>query len=497
MAKKVSIIGAGIAGLTAGCYLQKYGFESEIFEAHSTPGGLCTSWTRGEYTIDGCLHWLVGSNPEDPVHDLWKEVIDIDKIDFHYYDEFFRVRDAHGKEIIAYTNLEKLQQELMDKAPEDKKLIREFISGVVRLEKFPLKFDETPELLNIFNKIADSFIYLPYIPMLMRYSKMKISDLAARCSNPLLAKFFNYSFAPEMPVLFILITFSWLNRKAAGYPIGGSLRFSRMFEEKYLEMGGRIHYNSKVEKIITQGKGRRAQAIGLKLGDGSEHYSDITISAADGYSTIFNLLEGKFSNWKVKRYFSDFSVFPSLIQVSIGVNKMLKDHPGTVAFPLNEPYRIDPEKEIDNVYYRILAYDPTLAPEGKTLITCMVQTYNYKYWQDLRNNDYAKYKQEKQRIADFYIQHLDRELGGIRDQVEMVDVSTPATLIRYTGNWKGSFEGWMVTEETGFNSLPKVVPGLKHFYMAGQWVEPGGGVPAVFFSGRNLARWLDKIYKGR
>ncbi|MBK6986448.1 MAG: NAD(P)/FAD-dependent oxidoreductase [Bacteroidetes bacterium] len=28
-------------------------FETQIFEKHSIPGGLCTSWQNGEYTIDG------------------------------------------------------------------------------------------------------------------------------------------------------------------------------------------------------------------------------------------------------------------------------------------------------------------------------------------------------------------------------------------------------------------------------------------------------------
>jgi protoporphyrinogen oxidase len=39
MRKKVSIIGAGIAGLSAGCYLQMNGYDTQIFEMHDKPGG--------------------------------------------------------------------------------------------------------------------------------------------------------------------------------------------------------------------------------------------------------------------------------------------------------------------------------------------------------------------------------------------------------------------------------------------------------------------------
>lgn len=35
---KVNIIGAGISGLSVGCYLQMNGYETEIYEKHSLPG---------------------------------------------------------------------------------------------------------------------------------------------------------------------------------------------------------------------------------------------------------------------------------------------------------------------------------------------------------------------------------------------------------------------------------------------------------------------------
>ena len=34
--------------------------------------------------------------------------------------------------------------------------------------------------------------------------------------------------------------------------------------------------------------------------------------------------------------------------------------------------------------------------------------------------------------------------------------------------------------------MSKALPGLSRFYMAGQWVEPGGGVPIAALSGRNV-----------
>ena len=58
MEKTIIIIGAGIAGLSAGCYAQMNGYKSAIFEMHDKPGGLCTAWKRGGYTYPTTLSLL-------------------------------------------------------------------------------------------------------------------------------------------------------------------------------------------------------------------------------------------------------------------------------------------------------------------------------------------------------------------------------------------------------------------------------------------------------
>ena len=68
------VIGGGIAGLCAGCYAQMNGYRSRIYEMHERPGGLMTAWERKGYTIDYCIHWLVGSSPRSSMHRLWREV---------------------------------------------------------------------------------------------------------------------------------------------------------------------------------------------------------------------------------------------------------------------------------------------------------------------------------------------------------------------------------------------------------------------------------------
>ncbi|MBN2394129.1 MAG: hypothetical protein JXR84_25580 [Anaerolineae bacterium] len=70
------------------------------------------------------------------------------------------------------------------------------------------------------------------------------------------------------------------------------------------------------------------------------------------------------------------------------------------------------------------------------------------------------------------------------------------TVERYTGNWQGSQEGWLITTNTfGMmmgKGVDKTLPGLDDFYMAGQWVELGGGVSTAAVSGRVVIKMICK-----
>lgn len=94
------------------------------------------------------------------------------------------------------------------------------------------------------------------------------------------------------------------------------------------------------------------------------------------------------------------------------------------------------------------------------------------------------------RLTQTLIDIREDKFGDVQEKVEMTDVTTPATIIGFTNNWKGSFEGWLLTPETGFSQLPSTLPGLDHFYMCGHWVAVGGGLPTAMMSGRNTAQMI-------
>ncbi len=490
--KKVIIIGAGISGLCAGSYLQMNGYDTEIFEMHNIPGGVCTAWKRKGYTFDFCIHWLVGSSPSDNFYHLWNELIDMEKLDFVSHEIFFQIEDKEGRTLRIFTDVDQLEEEMKNVAPEDKDIIEDFVGGIRKFLPFKMPLDKAPEVMNPFDGLKMLFKMFPYFRAFKKWEKISAEELAGRCKNPLLSRAILEMFVPESSVFFLLMTLISMHKKSAGYPIGGSLNFAALIEKKYINLGGRVNYNSKVERIIEEDDCAR----GIKLENGDTHMADIIISAADGYNTIFNMLNGKYVNEKLREYYSGQSeklkVFPSLVFVSLGVARKFENEPHSLIFQLKKPITVDKSINYEYLPVRIFNFDPTLAPEGKTCLTVMFVTYNYEFWVELRKNDREKYRQEKERIAKEVIEALEERFGNVKSKIEVTDVSTPASIIRYTDNWKGSFEGWQPRGGTMMLRIDKTLPGLKNFYMIGQWVEPGGGLPPAIMSGRNVAQIICK-----
>jgi phytoene dehydrogenase-like protein len=132
-----------------------------------------------------------------------------------------------------------------------------------------------------------------------------------------------------------------------------------------------------------------------------------------------------------------------------------------------------------------------MAPSGKSVVTASFLFVSYAYWKKLYA-DRAWYKAEKQALADAVINRLEQRYPGIKEQIEVVDVATPVTYERYTGNWQGSYMGWADTTETLLKLMSRTLPGLGSFYMAGQWVHQGGGVSSAVASGRHVMQVICK-----
>ncbi|MGA1793814.1 MAG: phytoene desaturase family protein [Thermoplasmatota archaeon] len=484
--RSIIIIGAGLAGLSAGCYAQMNGYRTQIFEMHNLPGGLCTSWKRKGYIFDGCIHFLMGSRTGS-LHRFYEELGAVQGRKIVQNEEFLNVESLSGKSLIVYSDLDKLEKHLKQLSPSDADLIDEICKTARILTCHEMPSEKPAELMGFLDLIK-MIKLLPMMRTMGKYGKITVQDFAKRFKDPFLRENFPNMMLdiPDLPMSFFLMTFGYLDHKNNGYPIGGSLEFSKAIAKRYLDIGGRIQYRSRVEKILVEND----RAVGVKLEDGTEHRADMVISAADGRTTIFDMLEGKYLNDKIRSYYKEWPICEPYVQISLGVARDLSKEPHSIRLPLEEPIKVGDQMR-SSVHVKHFCYDPTMAPKGRSALTASFFFLNYYHWKKLYE-DRERYDAEKKKLADIVIERLEKRFPGIKDQIEVVDVATPVTYERYTGNWQGSYMGWMHPTNRKIEFMKRTLPGLNDFYMAGQWVFMGGGVPGAIMSGRHLIQIICK-----
>jgi phytoene dehydrogenase-like protein len=488
MSNSVIIIGGGLTGLSAGCYLRMNGYNTSVFEMHNVTGGVCTGWKRKDYTFDGAMHWLVGTKPGSGFFKIWEELGATGGWQVVDHERFMISEGTNGKTLNFYSNIDRLEQHMLELAPEDRDAIRDFTNTVRTIKKINMPVDKAPELYK-FTDMFGMFKMLPYMGLLNKWAKVSTRDFAGRFKNQLLREGFTETMtgdATDVPMLFILWTFAWLDQKMAGYLVGGGLELSRRLEKRYLGLGGELHVSSRVSRILVE----NGKAVGVKTEDGKEFRGDIVVSTADGRTTLFDMLEGKYMDARTRAFYDNPHLFPPLIYVSLGVARAFSEIPASVAgfvFPVSNPVMVA-GKEHRWMNVQAYSFDPTLAPSGKTVLKTQFTT-DYEYWKQLRQ-DPERYKAEKEQIVSQVIDRLDKRYPGTAAKVEATDVATPVTWERYTGNWRGSYEGWLMKEFNLNTRMSKTMPGLDNFFMAGQWVEPGGGMPTAAMSGRNVTQLI-------
>jgi phytoene dehydrogenase-like protein len=173
----------------------------------------------------------------------------------------------------------------------------------------------------------------------------------------------------------------------------------------------------------------------------------------------------------------------------LGIKKVFPNIPHTLNLPLREPLRIDDLKWHTRLEVETFGAESKLCPEGTTIMTVRLQT-SFEFWTGLKKSDHQKYRAEKKRVVQEITAILDARFPGLAENVERSDIATPATFVRYTGNWQGSYEGWLPTPAILGRAISSRLPGLKNFYMAGHWVVAGGGLPSAALAGRYAAQMI-------
>ena len=267
--KKIIIIGGGIAGLTAGVYAQKAGFESVIYEKHTISGGECTGWDRKGFHIDGCIHWLTGTKDGTRLNKVWKDIGALEDVEIYQPDSFVEVQDEDTK-VILYRDLDKFKAHLIEVSPEDTDEIKKLCEYIEPFYAFEPPTGKPFDQMNLMQKMKFYSSMVGIGGVVNSLGEMTVSEYLERFKNPTI-RIALQSAVPEYYSAYILFnslgTFMSGN---GGRPKGGSRAFAQRIEDKYRSSGGTIKLGNGVSEILIE----NGIAIGVRLEDGTEDQAD-------------------------------------------------------------------------------------------------------------------------------------------------------------------------------------------------------------------------------
>jgi phytoene dehydrogenase-like protein len=419
---------------------------------------------------------------------MWEELGVTRKFKFHFHDRITQI-EGMGHKLLMTTDREQLESDLLTISPEDSNLIREFTRLIFGPDLMKAASLKPKELKNFKDSMREFFAILPLLRTFGKYGNMTLQQFAEKFQHPFLRNAIRFFLdTPGWPMVqFPMIPLAGFVKSGiteAGAPLGGSQQVVFHMADLFKELGGEIQYRCKVKELIIKDN----RTAGVVLDDGSVRQADTVIWAGDGHSLIYDILEGKYINDQLRTMYEKWIPVKSIVHVMMGVNMDLSPHPHSMIFEAEEPISIAGQ---DYRWLNMLhhCFDPSMAPEGKSAVEVWYAS-DYEYWETLYR-DKSAYKAEKNRIAGYTIGELDKRFPGFTSQVEVIDVPTPATYHRYTGNWKGSPDGWYVTPDNMRVQEPvRSLPGLEGLKMAGQWTAPFTGTVLAALSGRQVIQLM-------
>jgi phytoene dehydrogenase-like protein len=470
------IVGGGLAGLSAGCYARRNGFRTTIVEHNLALGGVCTAWQRGAYTVDGCIHWLTGGAFER----LYAELDIVPSVPLRTLETWATYRDlAGGWEVVFSRDLDALTARLTELAPEDAVELARMRRAAEALVALAPRIDAA-ELVSMADTMRAFWQVRGTFGSVVHFRQPVGAWAREHLRSERLRRVLTQVVGESVPAFFLLMVLGYLERGYLSRPRGGTAAFRDALVETYRRLGGEALLHATVDEVLVED----GRARGVRLADGTMMPADAVLSTSSAPETVLRLLGGRYEAEATRRRLREWTLFDPIVLASFGVAAPYGQSPSLLRLDRMAPLDSG-GRSLDGVTVRVCNDDPALAPPGHCVIQAFLPT-NYQWWATRG----SRYGAEKDAVAERTIAALEPQFPELRARVGMIDVATPLTYWSMARSWRGAYEGWIPQHEGLFAHVDKKLAGLDGFYMAGQWVEPGGGVPTAIMSGRQAIQLL-------
>jgi len=484
------VIGAGAGGLASALKLSSKGKKVLVIERQPVPGGCATTFTRRGFTFESSMHCVNSLGEKGELRGFLEELGVDKKVDFIKLKDFCRIIYPEDDFVVKFGK-ENFLNLLKDKFPRESEGLNKLF---LRLNNFYRQFDKfcISQLPFVLQLILSPLFY----PEIIKFSSLTVKDLLDKYLKDeklksIISDLWRFvGVAPsKLSAFYFLIILRGYYFEETCYVKGGYGRLFEAIVQKIKENGSEIKYNTTVKTIITGKK----QVKGVITDKGEEFFAKTIISNANAIETLNELIDDSAVKEEYRGKLGKMEKSVSVFQVYLGLSKPAKEL-GMRNFMISLNTNYDHDKnfndsinaECDNCLLEVVDHaqlDSSLAPQGKG--TLLIMTFDlYKNWEGLSDEEYRK---RKNRLADKLVKRVEKNLPGLSNCIEVMEVATPRTMNRYTLSPDGAIYGFAHSVmQSGIFRLSQETS-IKGLFLAGAWTRPGAGVHACFISGFDAA----------
>jgi phytoene dehydrogenase-like protein len=523
LGQKVVIIGGGHNGLITAFYLAKGGFKPVVLERREMVGGGAVTEEFHPGFHGSTLAHTLGPLRADVARDL-----QVEKFDCQIFQPDPRVfsPSPDGKALLFYSDVAKTAGAIARVSAKDGEKYTKFAEALEEVAGIfaqlctitPPAIDKpTPEdLWNLFKtgrgvrSLGKKGIF-----DLLRWGPMAVADYVAEFFETELIRatiaargIFGTALGPwsagSTAVLLLRAAADANPVGTASFSRGGLGKFTNALAEAAKLAGAEIRTNTEVQHIRT----KDGAVVGVVLQDGEEIAAEAVVSGVDPKRTFFNLIDpsqldpgfaqrmknlrAKGTVAKVNLALGDLPQFPSLAGAigQDGFRAALSGriHIGPEIDYLERAYDASKYGEFAQAPYLDVTIptllDPSLAPEGKHVMSAYVQFAPYK----LKEGSWDSRRRE---LGDVVLKTLTQYSPNLPGLVEGMQMITPEDLEKKYGFTGGHiFHGELALDQL-FTMRPvldwaRYKTPVRGLFMCSNGTHPGNGLTGA--SGANAAK---------
>ena len=494
---KISVVGAGIGGMSAAARLAKQGHQVTVFENSDQSGGKCRTEWFGDYAFDtGPSLLTLPAVFRDLFLKTGKRIEHV--LDISPVDPAFNYNFADGSKVTfpnlsnpkTYQEIEKSfgisasqsWRQIIERSEKMWEASRDSFIESELTSIWPLLLRKN--LINQINQIS------PFTSLRSLSEKLNLDPHL----KMIIDRYATYTGSDPRSAPAVLLTIAFVESTFGAWHIKGGIgQLSVALEQRCRDLGVDFKFKSLVTKILVE----RNKVEGVVLSEGKIIRSDLVVSNSDAEYTFNSLIGNEVSSArgerrKLKSATKSLAGFSLLLGLDNKKSKPVDVKHHNVYFPENY------DLEFDQIFtQKVPVTDPTIylcAPKDSS----MVKGADKEAWFVLVNAPRHEpesgwdWKDGGQEYAQKIISKMD-DLGlNVTNRLDFMEYRTPADLENYAMAPGGSIYGTSSNSPVSAFLRARNRSKVKGLFCVGGSAHPGGGLPLVGISAEIVAKAIGK-----